>query len=57
MDWEEKTNSEIRAAIDEMVGNHESLRLELLKGYDVMVSLEEECLKCLMILKDRGINL
>ena len=55
MDWDKKTNEEINIAISEMVANHDSLRLKLLNGLDVMTGIEKECINAINVLKERGV--
>ena len=55
MDWDKKTNEEINIAISEMVANHDSLRLKLLSGLDVMTGIEKECINAINVLKERGV--
>ena len=57
MDWNDKTNKELAESVIEMQKKHNSLRLALLEGMDILVALEKECLKAVEVLNERGVNL
>jgi len=56
MDWDNKTNEEIKLALSEMGGNHEALRLKLLAGLDALVALEHGVVSGFAELKKRGVT-
>jgi len=52
--YENKTNNEIKSTIKRLESDFLALKSNLLKGYDSLINIENECLEAINELKKRN---